>query len=221
MTETSDHDVAMTSLLCVSGLESPGESRDVSYHDNNIYLAATTTSTTQSPSVALSDNDYSASVHMTSQRSNETSLWLSDAQYSASMVSVNDSNIIKQQQKMHPRFMDISYKSAQLSDSYYTPPPRKETPSPKRRRPVLGVNALTLRHITQQPYRPQAAQQVAVPPQAQGIKRKVMCYDQIHSDSSLFEDSRLQVLIATEAKRCHGNVIHNSSYFQQKCSCLE
>ena len=135
MRETSDHDVGMTSLLCVSGLESPEGLRDASYHDdydyhNKVSISHLTT-TKESPSIVLSDDDYSKSIHMTSRHnygndvSNETSCWLSDAEYSASIISVNNDDYGNKQHhnQQHPRFMDISYKSAQLSDSIYTPSP--------------------------------------------------------------------------------------------------
>ena len=203
MTETSDHDVAMTSLLNVSGLESPERLRDASYHDDNGYHDKISIShlatTKRSPSIILSDNDYSKCIYMTSRRnygndvSNETSCWLSDAEYSTSTISVNSVDYgNKHHKQQHPRFMDISYKSAQLSDSIYTPSPVRLAHRP--RRPVLGVTGLTLRHAPQQPLtRPRVPQQGPPPPQPQGIKRKIMSYEHVPTDESSVEDSTLQV----------------------------
>ena len=204
----------MTTLLQVSVLNKT-ESQDSSFSD-----AASDTDTL---SMDFTESMYSTSEQMTSLRYYgniddhvDTSCCLSDDDYSASFTHDANNDITKQHAtttsrlQPHPRFLDTSFISAQLSDHHYTPTPSRRhlpnLPISSRRRRSLNptLTTPTGRHHPKLPtsningkldHFAQLKQKLRVSSTGrQGRKRKLTLHSEASSGSSLPDDSVLQVL---------------------------
>ena len=213
----TSHDVAMTTLLHVSDLNNT-ESQDNSFSDAD--------SDTDTLSMDFPESMYSTSEQMTSLRYYgniedhvETSCCLSDDDYSASFTHDANNDITKQHAtktsrlQPHPRFLDTSFISAQLSDDHYTPTPnRRHLPKlpissrgRQRSNPTVTTPALwhqrkvsTANINGKLDHFAKLKQKLGVSPTGrQGRKRKLTSRSETSSGSSLPDDNSLQVLRKT------------------------